>query len=1809
MTSGYLKRTCVRVVLFAHLIQIFTPAMAQASDTDYQYRVKIQTLNLESEQYFVEVSRRKKDKSEAAQVVQRLDMEQGKIKDHFIRHAQDGQETLYDKFAGAVVKTYEAGHDIRFVYDIPGLGQIQMLKGGKAFLTQEADSTSLSKYGLAIKSSGDLLIARLKTAELVLRSLRTELDGDIVTEKLRVKHEAVNRGNLQISKLFEQGTFTNQTNGKTFLYGDACLKNSKIINEGAFVHTKGKLELTNASLENRGNWLMEEVSSVNPLMMTNHGLLQLKSSSLNFSKLINNNQMELYSGQYSADHFENTNVLGFLERDWVFTDVVANTAPHRFFVKRIFMPSSKSLPEYESQKNLTYDVATYFGKIRAEGDVLFSKKPGQNFGGIFNISTPGKVSLWAQNLNLTRDSYRLFPPKFEFPNIGHLELNVEGPFTCHFPFKAPRLTLNVNGPLTLGKSNEELGTIAATHGPLTVNAHSIDGKYGKFYGYGRTTLEATKGDILIGAAAPITGSAVRVGAYTMYTQNGAYVASNDVLTLRTPANIFLDYGCLISNLQQNLLAKALIRNTAGRIAAGGPIFLRGDDYLHTRGGMVACNMDGNGYGWAYSGFVRECPLSGPASIESKSNIIFDMTNVRNVASNIFSGGHVYVGNKELLAEQAGAKLKDLPADQLPKLAPEGLTTAERIREKRLQMKAGVRVANTALKLGSYTEEAYHMGPTATHDRGSRGKHWGNQWVESCAFLTAEGISINMGSFSITGLTNSPFIQINVPGTGYFGNASNTRTTLDVLGPRVVNVTKFVQDQARRPGFMKIDHRGEVRNEFPMGCPFIPASGDVVLLQNPEQPPLRKFPINPVQFFNPICGIDIDLFIQQILSLRAGQVYAGKAKGNQSSKVLWGNGGKWALENGRTLMTEEELANTQESMLLMQATDDNTQGDTLLVLNPKDISRFQSDGDTVCDKFKYNGGGNLDMVNNRLVINDDEDTTIKVGSNVNMTTTSQTRESWQGNTRVVEQVANPQQVILKPKGKFTVLADGDINRTGSHIEAGGDVDLLPEGHLREVQTPLSKFTETKEEKHGLFSSSEGRETTLTHSAVPTTTISGGNIHKAGAGIHSISPQDYAEGEIHYDSPNTVIEGLIALNRHTSESSKSNGFTEQSTSKMQESAFGLPANLVAKKGVRFTGEAKVNANITTPEIHDETESGVKFVSKVVEVLASGQSLTDSPLCSVDAGYKAGYETMMPCMLMVEKIIRTKEGGEMLFESVLMDDRAEIIGKFVKTTYELKQWQTSWCHVEQVVPNEVIIAAAIAITILTKGAGAKVMAPLIKGVTAATGMALSPIGITMVNAGFSAFCAAATSNTLRSGDPIQVAKQMVSLEQLKSIGITMASAGLCSQLGGMLDVNMEPGIKELSMHLKEQALRGTVDTILNVSINQTPVDEALSDAVKQIPLKAVAAYAANQICWSINEPLGVKALHTALGGLAGFAMEGNRDGVVAGATGALTAQVVGDILMSDALAIADAAVKNLNEDGKPLTPENVTAAIQAEVNHKADLAKIAAVGVAALLKKNPNTALFAANNIMDNDITIRQSIYVMAELQKLLAAAAIAQAAVRVEEPKAKPASIRAPANDKGKEEADDTPAAQEMMENPGAEKSINDDLLSHLLHGYQDIIWELSCEKTGGCEISAEEKMHGLKKEKFPLITKNFEPINEAVHNLHELEHDQDEIIKSSKSSLFDKLIALVQKLTFKEAFEKIALPSAKFQIPIEVAMHLTINQAEISSILSSVINNKPIDQQAWDQVSASVNELGHLVHSRHIIQHKFGPHTGHGHGKK
>jgi len=154
----------------------------------------------------------------------------------------------------------------------------------------------------------------------------------------------------------------------------------------------------------------------------------------------------------------------------------------------------------------------------------------------------------------------------------------------------------------------------------------------------------------------------------------------------------------------------------------------------------------------------------------------------------------------------------------------------------------------------------------------------------------------------------------------------------------------------------------------------------------------------------------------------------------------------------------------------------------------------------------------------------------------------------------------------------------------------------------------------------------------------------------------------------------------------------------------------------------------------------------------------------------------------------------------------------------------------------------------------------------------------------------------------------------------------------------------------------------------------------------LKAAAAYAANKICITCTDAISRKTAHTVLGGLSGYAMEPNRKGITSGAIGALTAETVGDILISDSQEICKAARARVLKSKKPITMQE---AINAEVRAKTDLAKIAAGAVAVLAHQNPSIALATASNAIDNEVAIRGTLYALAEFQAMVTATSQAMA----------------------------------------------------------------------------------------------------------------------------------------------------------------------------------------------------------------------------
>ncbi len=1408
-----------------------------------------------------------------------------------------------------------------------------------------------------------------------------ENSGNVEIKDLRLEQKTplnnLQGGSVEINGSMSIDKTAIKNAGELTTHGNVNLTAAHVENKGTMICKQGNLSYTDAKLDNAGNVLMDGVKSSDILDVTNSGMLALKDSALNFGELKNEKDLVLHSGVYAVNALTRNKRLQLLDQDWVITDDPKHQAPHRLLCMN--SPEKKSwgasfAEEIECQRNLRYDLEVWPGNVRSQADVCLSSRYIRDIDQLKALQTPGKVTAWCGPINLIEEEEKESESNFlwgfnfaalrrcfshyDFSNIGHLALNVFGPFTTHYSFQAPTLSMHVLGPLVLGKDNEHLGTLAATHGPLTVQAHSIDGRFGKFYGNGKTLLESYKEDITVGA--PTRGidenikqqfinAYPRPGGfwnkfvdnflasfdYTLNQPNGAYAASDNHLTLRSAKNIFVKYGTVISALGNHLIAQNEVQNLSGKISSQGGTTFEADTYNHTREGAATKS-------WTSQHDYYQYPGSGPAVLESLKKIDFLVKKVNNRAGSIRCGEDIGVNGSKTLAQAT-----------------------------------------------EYVEEPQHFYHYYFNHHG-RGCDWGAKgnviFTQSCTTQAGDTITMNLGNFVITGTMNAAgkiSIQAN---TGLFANNNSSRQTQIPTQPVVVDVTHYMQDQARRPGMYRLGNNNAVETEFPLGAASAPQDGDRVLLENPG----RAAPLAWADIFNPLNSVNLDLHLQQLLANLAGKVYAGKAKGNNLATILWANANKWRQQHGKDVMSPADMKNLNTSMLLCQILNNglSEQQQILLCIAPADINPYQDRGDIVADAVECITEGDQTHLNNRIVAQGPDGITLtsKAG-NVHLETQKYTTVSETDAGTITQQHAMPQQQLIAQSGPVAVTAHGNISRTGTVIAAAGDVDEHAQtGSVIKNPLVLQTTVEKHHKERGLFSTTESTQTSVTHHVVPSTTISGAKLHdKAAVSINAVAPQDSATQKIIYESPNTIIEGLILANRTTSQSNTSSGFSEQSSFESKETPHTTPANIQAKVVELVGKNARVNANINAKELRDETEHGAQFVAKVAQMLCSGQSLASSPFMSVDAGYNAGYETMIPTMLMVEKIVRTKETGHMVFESALIDkNRTEIIGKFVETTYQLKQWQTSWNHTSQLIPDEALIVVALAITLATQGAGVELLAPLLTNITAATGMQLSAAGIAMVNAGISTVCSSAATSFLRTGDPINTVAQLASPAQLKSVAFSMASAGLCSQLGDMLNVNMKPELKSLVSHVKEQALRGTVDALLNVAINDAPVDKALGDACKQIPLKAVAAYAANKICTAYMNTISQKAAQTVVGGLSGFAMDNSSRGFVSGAVGALTAETIGDLLIADAKEISIIAALRLKAAGKPLSIENMQQAIQEEVRYKMNFAKIAASGIAALAKQNPSIALSTASNALDNDVAIRGSLYAMAEFQSMLSAA---------------------------------------------------------------------------------------------------------------------------------------------------------------------------------------------------------------------------------
>jgi hypothetical protein len=417
---------------------------------------------------------------------------------------------------------------------------------------------------------------------------------------------------------------------------------------------------------------------------------------------------------------------------------------------------------------------------------------------------------------------------------------------------------------------------------------------------------------------------------------------------------------------------------------------------------------------------------------------------------------------------------------------------------------------------------------------------------------------------------------------------------------------------------------------------------------------------------------------------------------------------------------------------------------------------------------------------------------------------------------------------------------------------------------------------------------------------------------------------------------------------------------------------PSSWISKGSIVMEHDGK--ASYGAPLIKS-TEGDVSIVAKK-ELSLPGVKATqqDTPTLSI-SGTK------------IEKTIGSREIGEIMrieaLRKIHLESKEKISGvrpRIVSQTQEikapkisimeerdfrktLKRDQKTFVVGSTVDPGLMLVMSA-AITAVTAGAGSASL-----GAAFAQSMGIaetSTVTFAMVSAGANALAnQAILSSIVNKGNLGEVVKEITCEESLKSLGITVATAGLGEQFG----IKAPGGKSGFEKHLQYQAKKALMDNTLKVALKGEKSDEAIKNAGMQVIVNAFASYGAQKIGATFDPEKGVKdylshkTMHGVLGGLTGFALEGDMKGAVSGAMGAVVSEIVAE-QMVDRQAIETEVEKKALKNGWGLNDPRIDEEVRKRLQSTIDKTKVVAGTLALLSGQKVDIALQTATNALEKN-----------------------------------------------------------------------------------------------------------------------------------------------------------------------------------------------------------------------------------------------------
>ena len=222
-------------------------------------------------------------------------------------------------------------------------------------------------------------------------------------------------------------------------------------------------------------------------------------------------------------------------------------------------------------------------------------------------------------------------------------------------------------------------------------------------------------------------------------------------------------------------------------------------------------------------------------------------------------------------------------------------------------------------------------------------------------------------------------------------------------------------------------------------------------------------------------------------------------------------------------------------------------------------------------------------------------------------------------------------------------------------------------------------------------------------------------------------------------------------------------------------------------------------------------------------------------------------------------------------------------------------SWDYKAQGLSGAAAAVIAIAVTVATKGWGAKLF-------FSQAAIQAGGFMVAAANAGFSALAASASVSLINNrGDLGAVLKDLGSSASLRSLATSMLTAGLMQGLGGAEALGLDFASTDLIDRVQVAALKATVNTAVQSTVGGRDVEDVLLSSLVTAVAQVASGELAEQIGGAFNrgEPIGQVArylAHAALGCGTGAA---TRDDCAGGAAGAIAAEFVADLYLKDVLA----------------------------------------------------------------------------------------------------------------------------------------------------------------------------------------------------------------------------------------------------------------------------------------------------------------------